>query len=236
MRPIPSSTPGGRSRTARALRGVQWTLLVGGLGLLTAYAAARLHGMLGRAHALETFAAAESMATESASDSPAVAERDPLAEVGEPDQSLWDKARIAAYERSATASQAPPIGVLSIPAIDLRVPIFDGTSEVALNRGAGRIEGTADIDAVGNLGLAGHRDGFFRGLKDIERADVIDIQTRGGTRHYRVTDTFIVDPTDVHVLDATDHATLTLVTCYPFYFVGEAPKRYIVKAVQIAAR
>ena len=125
--------------------------------------------------------------------------------------------------------------MLTIPSIELEAPIFDGTSELTLNRGIGRIEGTADVGAAGNLGLAGHRDGFFRGLKDVEVGDTINVESLDGTTRYRITELSIVEPSDVHVLAPTDTATLTLVTCYPFYFIGEAPQRYIVKGVAATA-
>jgi sortase A len=153
-----------------------------------------------------------------------------VAVAGHPDQTLWGQSRIAAYRTSLTANVGAPLGVLAIPKIDLRVPVFDGTADMTLNRGIGRIEGTAAIGTSGNLGLAGHRDGFFRGLKDIVVGDAIDLRSRNANVRYRVTEILIVEPTDVYVLDPTDHATLTLVTCYPFYFVGSAPQRYIVKA------
>jgi sortase A len=104
-----------------------------------------------------------------------------------------------------------------------------------LNRGIGRIEGTAHVGAAGNLGLAAHRDGFFRGLKDVQVGDAIDVESLEGTMHYRITELAIVEPTDVHVLAPTDTATLTLVTCYPFYFIGEAPQRFIVKGIAVSS-
>ena len=148
----------------------------------------------------------------------------------DPDQSLWGTTRIAAYRDSLTADIAP-LGVLKIPDVDLTVPIFEGTSDLMLNRGVGRIEGTAAVDERGNLGLAGHRDGFFRVLKDVEIGDTIEVQSLDGVTRYRITEFLIVAPEDVYVLAPTDTATLTLVTCYPFYFIGEAPQRYIVKGV-----
>lgn len=84
---------------------------------------------------------------------------------------------------------------------------------------------------AGNAGLAGHRDGFFRGLKDVEEGDVIRLSTHSGDTLYRVTDTEIVAPQQTSVLRPTRSAQLTLITCYPFYFVGSAPKRFIVHAV-----
>jgi sortase A len=153
-----------------------------------------------------------------------------LALGGHPDQTLWGESRIAAYRTSLTANLGTPLGIVVIPKIELQVPLFDGTDDSTLNRGVGRIEGTAAVGASGNLGIAGHRDGFFRGLKDIVVGDAIDVRSLAATVRYRVTEILIVEPTDVYVLDATDHATLTLVTCYPFYFVGSAAQRYIVKA------
>ncbi|HEU4484680.1 MAG TPA: class D sortase [Povalibacter sp.] len=124
-----------------------------------------------------------------------------------------------------------PQAVLRIPKLALEVPVYEGTSDVTLNRGAGRITGTAAVDsATGNIGIAAHRDGFFRPLKDIAVGDALSIATLSGEREYRVTKLDIVDPDDVSVLQSTDDSTVTLVTCYPFYYVGSAPKRYIVTA------
>ena len=97
-------------------------------------------------------------------------------------------------------------------------------------RGVGRVRGTARIDAPGNLGIAGHRDSFFRPLKDIRQGDRIELRTAGGIVTYAVDSISIVDPEEVSVLAPTQERTLTLVTCYPFYYVGHAPKRFIVKA------
>jgi sortase A len=120
--------------------------------------------------------------------------------------------------------------VLKIEKLNLEVPIFNGTSDLTLNRGLGRIIGTSRIDQQGNLGIAGHRDSFFRGLKDINVGDTMELKTLTGNDNYKVTSITITTPDDVGVLAPTDDSTITLVTCYPFYFVGHAPKRYIVKA------
>jgi sortase A len=82
----------------------------------------------------------------------------------------------------------------------------------------------------GNSGLAGHRDGFFRGLKDVTLGDTIELETLQGTQTYRIERTWIVNPSDVWVLDPTPEQSITLVSCYPFYFVGSAPQRFIVRA------
>lgn len=146
------------------------------------------------------------------------------------DLSLWSPKRVQAFKDSLAESADPPIAVLSISKIHLEVPVFDGTENLTLNRGVGRIRGTARIGQRGNLGIAGHRDGFFRGLKDVTPGDAVELVLHGQTLIYVVDTIQIVDPKDVRVLRPTPNATLTLVTCYPFYFVGSAPQRYIVSA------
>ncbi len=147
----------------------------------------------------------------------------------EPDYSLWSSKRINDYHEGNEQRDEPPLAIMSIDSLDLKVPIYNGTDEINLNRGVGRIKGTGWIDSPGNLGVAGHRDGFFRVLKDIQLGDSIDMLTHQGKSKFVVSSITIVDPTDVSVLAPTDESTITLVTCYPFYFVGHAPKRYIVK-------
>ncbi len=147
----------------------------------------------------------------------------------EPDYSLWSEKRIADYHQGNAVRDEAPLAILSIDKLDLKVPVYNGTDEINLNRGAGRIKGTGWIDSPGNLGIAGHRDGFFRVLKDIELGDSIEMLTHQGKTEFVVSSITIVEPTDVSVLAPTDSSSITLVTCYPFYFVGHAPKRYIVK-------
>ena len=147
----------------------------------------------------------------------------------EPDYALWSEKRIADYHEGNTIRDEAPLAIMSIDTLELKVPIYNGTDEINLNRGAGRIKGTAWIDSPGNLGIAGHRDGFFRVLKDVELGDSISMLTHQGNSEFVVSSITIVDPSDVSVLAHTDASTITLVTCYPFYFVGHAPKRYIVK-------
>jgi sortase A len=147
-----------------------------------------------------------------------------------PNQDLWADKRIREYQESLTVEAGPPLALLTIDKLDIEVPVYNGTDEFNLNRGVGRIIGTAHFEAEGNLGIAGHRDGFFRGLKDIAMGDEIKFQTARGEVLYTVSSIEIVDPSDVSVLAATPERTITLVTCYPFYYVGHAPKRYIVTA------
>ena len=111
--------------------------------------------------------------------------------------------------------------------------MLPGTDDRTLDRGVGHIEGTAPPGADGNLGIAGHRDGFFRGLKDIVVGDVIQLDTVHGTDTYRIERTWVVTPEEVSVLDPTPTQAITLVTCFPFYFVGSAPERFIVRAVRV---
>lgn len=146
-----------------------------------------------------------------------------------PDTSLWSPARIDAWKRASEPS-IEPRAVLSIDSVGLRVPVFEGTSENNLNRGAGHIEGTTPIAGHGNVGLAAHRDGYFRALKDVRIGDELKLTTPNDELIYRIVDTFVVEPTQVDVLAPTATATLTLVTCYPFYFLGSAPQRFIVRA------
>ncbi|MFC1740346.1 class D sortase [Pseudomonadota bacterium] len=147
-----------------------------------------------------------------------------------PNQELWADKRIREYEESLQVEAGPPLALLTIDEVDIQVPVYNGTDEFNLNRGVGRIIGTAHLEAEGNLGIAGHRDGFFRGLKDVAVGDEIRFQTARGEVLYTVSSILIVDPSDVSVLAPTPERTLTLVTCYPFYYVGHAPKRYIVTA------
>ena len=150
-----------------------------------------------------------------------------------PDLTLWEPKRIAAWRKALRTPGPPPIAVLRIPKMGLEVPVLPGTDEVTLDRAVGHIEDTALPGTDGNAGIAGHRDGFFRGLKDIAVDDVIELETRHGKEVYRVQRTWVVTPDDVSVLDATPTRALTLVTCYPFYFVGPAPRRFIVRAERV---
>jgi sortase A len=154
--------------------------------------------------------------------------------------SLWDSARIRAYQESLKAGMAPTEAILRIPKISLEVPVFEGTSDLVMNRGVGHVTGTAMPGIDGNLAIAGHRDGFFRGLKDVHQGDVIEVQhpVTGGERtdRYKVQTLKIIAPNDTSVLKPTDGQTLTLITCYPFYYVGSAPERYIVQATLLTPK
>ena len=184
---------------------------------LTAYGGLYVDGIAGARHELERFALLQAA---------------PLREPAAPDLSLWDRERISAWRLALTEPAPPPLAILRIPKIRLEVAVLHGTDDVTLNRAVGHIDDTALPGNDGNSGIAGHRDGFFRGLKDIGPEDAIELETLRGKEVYRVERTWVVDPEDVSVLDPTPRRSLTLVTCYPFYHVGPAPQRYIVRAVR----
>jgi sortase A len=147
-----------------------------------------------------------------------------------PDFSLWSDQRVKAYQTSLLGHFSPAIAILRIPKIHVEVPVMEGTDDLILNRGVGHVVGTANPGENGNVAIAGHRDGFFRGLKDISLGDTMGIATTERTETYVIDRITIVDRTDVSVLGPRPQASMTLITCYPFYFIGSAPKRYIVQA------
>ncbi|MGB7586521.1 MAG: class D sortase [Terriglobales bacterium] len=124
------------------------------------------------------------------------------------------------------------LGLMEIPRLGLSVAILQGTSSHILRLGAGHIEGTPLPGEAGNIAIAGHRDTFFRDLKDIRPKDEIQIQTATELFRYEVDWVKVVDPDDVSVLAPSTESALTLVTCYPFYLVGPAPRRFVVHAHQ----
>lgn len=214
-----------------AIRFLQWGLIAAGVMLLGFWLGARIHGEIGQRSEIRRFEEAR----QELRDHPAGPEAAPVptgALSGElpVDTSLWAEDRIEEYERSLGMDFYPPLAILRIPEIDLEVAVLEGTDEPALNRGVGHITGTPLPGDEGNIGIAGHRDGYFRGLKDIKKGDLIKMETLAGTETYTITKLFIVDPPDVWVLEPTETPSITLVTCYPFYFVGSAPQRYIVRA------
>jgi sortase A len=187
-----------------------------------AWITARSVAWVSETRSLEAFRAAETEPTRALS-----ADVAPTARL---DQSLWAPERIRAYARALTRPAPPPLAVLRIPRLGLEVPVLEGTGEWTLDRGVGHIEGTAGPGDDGNVGLAGHRDGFFRVLKDIAPGDVVELALVGKVRHFRVDRLSIVEPDDTWVLAPSAVPRLTLVTCHPFYFVGSAPRRFIVHA------
>jgi sortase A len=204
------------SRLGALAERTAWTF---GTVCLVTFGALYVDGAAGARHELERFAVLQ-----------AAALRPPSA----PDLSLWDSERISAWRRALSEPAPPPLAVLRIPKIHLEVPVLPGTDDFTLNRAVGHIDDTALPGTEGNAGIAGHRDSFFRGLKDIAPGDAIELETLRGKEIYRVERIWVVSPEDVSVLDATPTRSLTLVTCYPFYHVGPAPQRYIVRAGRVA--
>ncbi len=216
----------GSGKTASIL--FERCLLVAGVMLLAIWAGAMLHGKISSRFALWHFENAQAAAMQNDVSKPADSNRDV-------DFSLWAQKRIQAYKSSLLNASGLPLAVLEIAKVRIRVPVFDGTDDLTLNRGVGRIVGTAMPGAEGNVGIAGHRDGFFRGLKDISVGDEIDLIMTTEKATYVVDQIEIVSPAAVRVLQPRNTSSLTLVTCYPFYFVGDAPQRFIVHA-SIASR
>jgi sortase A len=205
------------------LRYIENLLLGVGLFLLVSYGIIRLHSVVGSRLALDAVSARNGAApTSTGTERPS--------RISPASFSLWSQERIRAYEQSLAQHFDPPLGVLTIPGIGLEVPVFNGTDELTLNRGVGRIVGTGRPGGTGNLGIAGHRDGFFRGLKNVHIGNQIEFRTSKAILLYRISSIEIVKPDNVAVLRNAYGPSLTLVTCYPFYFLGEAPKRYIVHA------
>ena len=151
------------------------------------------------------------------------------------DMKLWSPNRVKAYKVALTRETPPTLAILRIPRLKLEVPVYDGTSDAVLDLAAGRIEETALPGTVGNVGIAAHRDGFFRALKDLKEGDALVLDTPIATEQYRVEWIRITTPDDVSVIDPTPGAAVTLVGCYPFYHVGAAPQRFIVRAVPAVA-
>ncbi|MEP7367167.1 MAG: class D sortase [Acidobacteriota bacterium] len=125
------------------------------------------------------------------------------------------------------------IGRIEVTRIGLSAVVFEGTDRKTLQRAAGHVADTAFPGQAGNIGIAGHRDTFFRPLRDIHQDDIVTLTTLRGEFRYRVVSARVVVPTEVSVLTPTENEVLTLVTCYPFYFVGSAPSRFIVRAERV---
>lgn len=145
-------------------------------------------------------------------------------------QDDWSAARRAAYERWSRGAVPAAIASLKLPGDGSGIPVFAGAEEPQLTLGAGHLRETSPIHGDGNTAIAGHRDGFFRSLDRLAVGDELRLEGAHASRTYRVTDLLIVEPRDVWVLEETPVPTLTLITCHPFYYVGRAPNRYVVRA------
>jgi sortase A len=125
------------------------------------------------------------------------------------------------------------VGRIEVARIGLSAMVVEGTTANALSHAAGHIESTGMPGGPGNVGIAAHRDTFFRPLRNIRKNDIITLTTVTAEYRYRVVSTKVVNPDDVSVLNPSEDEILTLVTCYPFFFVGSAPERFIVRAARI---
>jgi sortase A len=125
------------------------------------------------------------------------------------------------------------IGRIAIPRLGLSAVVIEGSTALILRRAVGHIVGTGFAGQAGNIGLAAHRDTFFRPLRNIKLDDIVILTTLRGEYRYSVLSTRVVSPSDVAVLNPDGREILTLVTCYPFYFVGPAPQRFIVRAERL---
>jgi len=126
------------------------------------------------------------------------------------------------------------IGEIDIPDVGISAAILEGSDEHSLRLGVGHIPGTALPGSSGNVSLAAHRDTFFRPLRKIKKNDEIHLITYDNSYNYRVDWIRVVPPDDINVLRPSKEPTLTLITCYPFYFVGSAPERFVVRAHRLA--
>ncbi len=154
---------------------------------------------------------------------------------GKVDMKLWSPNRVKAYKTALQRATPPALAILRIPRLTLEVPVYDGTTDAVLDLAAGRIEGTALPGTTGNVGIAAHRDGYFRVLGNLKEGDALVLETPVATEQYRVEWIRITIPTDVSVIAPTPGPAVTLVGCYPFYHVGPAPQRFIVRAVPTTA-
>jgi sortase A len=147
----------------------------------------------------------------------------------------------AAFARASKASAALSVrkggllGMLDVPRLQLSTPVIEGDDTRTLKRAVGHLPDTPMPWEEGNSAVAGHRDGLFRPLKDVKVGDEIRFRTTRDQFRYRVTKTTIVMPDDVSVLETQQHSTLTLITCYPFYYVGAAPQRFVIHAERLAS-
>jgi sortase A len=145
------------------------------------------------------------------------------------------EAPIPAAAEPSQARRGETVGKLIIPRLGAQLFVLEGVRQEQLSRGPGRLIGSAEPGDSGNCVITGHRDTHFRILKDLARGDDILLETPRGKFIYRVSSTHVVKMDDTEVLQPSSDARLTLITCYPFYFVGPAPKRFVVEARLTAA-
>ncbi|HWR35059.1 MAG TPA: class D sortase [Clostridia bacterium] len=207
-----------RRRTTREdkLRWLRWCFLASGLALLAFVAYLALDSKIVQAYEIWRFEQAIK------SSRPSRASDEPATHISQPQT----------VERVSIA-RGEVIGKLAITRLDVDVVVMEGVDAKTLRRAVGHIPGTAFPDSSGNVGVAGHRDTFFRELRNIRQHDEITLTTLTDAYRYQVESISVVGENESDVLKDSGGSTLTLVTCYPFYYVGPAPKRFIVRARRV---
>ncbi len=137
--------------------------------------------------------------------------------------------------QQSTSGPGNPFGKILIPRVGVSAMIAEGIDEKTLRHAVGHFPESATPNAAGTVALAGHRDTFFRGLKDIRINDLVTLETPSGKYKYKVVRTAVVGPQHVELVRSSSQSDLTLVTCFPFHYIGPAPKRFIVQAMRIRA-
>lgn len=150
-----------------------------------------------------------------------------------PEMRSWSDGARARYRAAAEQRPGTVLALLRAPDVDLTVPVYANYSDLNLDRGAAVIDGMAYPQELGHIGIAGHRDGYFRALRDLRIGATLVLETPGGEQRYVVDDLRVIEATELAWLQETESPRLTLVTCYPFHFVGNAPQRYLVRAAPL---
>ena len=210
----------------RLLVKVERVLILTGFALFVAYGLTVVHSRIAARDAVISFRDLQKTVVAS------VAEKNegPPKTESESDFRLWSRKRVQAYLDSLVKYSEPPIAILRVDRLRIEVPVFNGTDDLTLDRGAGRIIGSGRPGAGGNIGISAHRDGFFRALKDVRTGDSIELELPAGIIEKYVVDQIqVVSPDNVEILKPRAAPSITLVTCYPFYFIGSAPNRFIVQ-------
>jgi sortase A len=145
-------------------------------------------------------------------------------------QQQWSPQRRDAFARFLALAMPTPVATLHVPRTGQTLPVFADADEYAMTVGAGHLPDSSALDADGNIALTAHRDGTFRMLEDLRIGDPLRLRVAGAERRFIVRRRFVVEPDEIGVLAPTPVPTLTLITCYPFWFVGSAPQRFILQA------
>ena len=214
------------TRTQSLLRGSRYLFFIIGILALAYCGYVLLDAKLYQAYQARRF-------QEELKDSQSNANREPAGTLPLPP--FEDAKPATAESLDPTDNSRSLLGRIEISTIGLSAMVLEGVDRRTLRRAVGHIPGTPLPGQPGNVALAGHRDTFFRALRNIHEGDEITLQTVSGLYRYRVDFTKVVDPGEMRVLDNSTDAILTLVTCYPFSYLGPAPKRFIVRAHKLAA-